>query len=134
MNEASKSKWANLLTGIVAVIAFVQGIFTNPPFPSDTVEWATVIFMYLTLALTAWKQYLSPDVSNTGQQVTLWAAVAITIGGLVNFFDLVTFPEQTEAYIRWAISGIVAAINIWSKSIFPSQKQEQRMNELKYQS
>lgn len=131
MNAATKLKWANLLTAIVAILAVLQTFLTTPPFPVEWVFTMGAIVTYLTLALTTWKQYLSPDVSGSGVTVTIWIAVIATIGGLADLINIFHIPEQTSQYIRWGITVIVAILNVLSKQIFPSFMQKQRMTYLK---
>lgn len=131
MNASSKLRWANILTALASIIAVVQTMLTSPPFtPEQVILWGTV-FTYLTLAATSWKQYLSPEVSNTGAQVTLWMAVAITAGGLVDILGVFKFSDKTAMYVKWGITVLVAVINILSKQIFPSASQKSRVEDLK---
>ena len=132
MNKATKSRWANILTTIVAVIAIIQGgMLTNPPFTEKMVIVLGAIFTYLTLAGTAWKQYLSPDVSDTGAKVTIWIAVIATIAGLTDLLPFISLPETTTQWVKWAISISMMVINILSKQLFPSELQKDKMHELK---
>ena len=134
MNASKKARWANILTSIVATIAIVQSAITNPPFSDATIFLLSSIFTYLALAGTAWKQYLSPDVSVTGQSVTIWIAVIATIAGLVDLLPAVNIPPATSQWIKWAISIIIMIINVLSKQIFPSEMQKEKMHDLKKQS
>lgn len=135
MNSSLKTRWANILTTLVAIIAIVQGgMLTNPPFTNQAVLVLGAIFTYLTLAGTAWKQYLSPEVSNTGTKVTIWIAIIATIAGLADLLPIVHFPDTVVQWIKWGISISMMIINILSKQLFPSEMQKDKMHELKEQS
>jgi hypothetical protein len=83
------------------------------------------------MVLTAWKQYLSPDVSNKGQTVTIWIVAITTIAGLSDLIGLVHLAAKTEEFVKFTISVLVMILNILSKTIFPSFDQKVKMSELK---
>jgi len=132
MNEATKARVANIFTALVAIITAIQGTFlTNPPFSDQTIFIAGAIFTYLAMGLTIWKQYLSPDVNDTGAKVTIWVAAIATIAGLTDLVGIFHFNEKTEQYVKWFISVLVTILNILSKQLFPSYDQKIKMKELK---
>jgi len=133
MSAAGKSQWANILTAIASIVAIVQTFLTTPPFPSETVAIMSGVFTYIAFGCTIWKQYISPDVSNVGGQVTIYVATAATLTGLLNLFDVFHFSEDTSKWIKWGITVVVAVGNILSKQIFPSLLQKNRMNDLKFE-
>ena len=100
MNQASKLKLASLFTVIVTVLATAQGTFlTNPPFTENAIFVASTVITYLIMALTAWKQYLSPEISQAGIKVTLIAAIVATIAGVG---DLVGIFKVSETTAQWS--------------------------------
>ncbi len=132
MNASTKARWSNILTSLVAVIAIIQGgMLTNPPFTDKSVFVLGAIFTYLALAGTAWKQYLSPDVSKTGQKVTIWIAIVATIAGLTDLLPAVNFPDTVAQWVKWGISITIMVINVLSKQLFPSEMQKDKMHDLK---
>lgn len=134
MNEALKTRWANILTAIVTTITIIQGsLLTNPPFTEHGIfVWGT-IFTYLVMALTAWKQYLSPEVSKLGQNITFWVAAIATVAGLTDLVGLFHFNENIAQYVKLCISILVTIMNVVSKQLFPSIDQKIKMNDLKQQ-
>jgi hypothetical protein len=85
------------------------------------------------MAMTAWKQALSPEISNTALRLTIATAIAATIAGLGDLLNIVHISTSTAAYIKWGISIFVMIINILSKSLFPSDDQKDRVFEMKKQ-
>ena len=133
MNTAIKARWANILTAVVTVIALIQGgMLTNPPFTDQAVIILGAVFTYLTLSLTAWKQYLSPDVSNTGTKVTLGIAIAVTLTAMVELLPHVSFSDTVVQWTKWGISIVVLIINVLSKQLFPSQLEKDKMADLRH--
>lgn len=133
MNSAKKTRWANILTAIASILAIGQTFLTNPPFTPAVIATVSVIFVYATLLATTWKQYLSPEVSNTGAYVTIYIAAIATVTGLADLLNIFHFSAHTAQYIKWAITVLAAILSILSKQIFPSVIQKQKMGELKYQ-
>jgi hypothetical protein len=131
MNAATKTKIANLITAFVSIIAVVQTLLSNPPLTDGEIIVAGTILTYLNLALTAWKQYLSAEVSSTGVRVTIWIAVAATLTGLANVVNIFHFSDHTSQTIRWLITIAIAVVNILSKQLFPSDFQQDKNEELK---
>lgn len=134
MNTATKARIANALTTVVAIVAIIQGgMLTNPPFTEKMIFVLGAVFTYITLAGTAWKQYLSPDVSSTGTKVTIGIAIVATLAGLADLLPIVNLPDTTVQWVKWGISISMMIINILSKQIFPSEMQKDKMYELKFE-
>lgn len=133
MNAATKTRWANILTAIASMLAIFQTFLTSPPFSTDQVFTMGAIVTYLTLVITTWKQYLSPEVSNTGGQVTIVIAIIATLTGILDLLNVFHMSDKTEQYIRWGITVAAAILNILSKQIFPSRSQKENMQDLKYE-
>lgn len=132
MNQASKARIANIFTAIVTILPLIQGtLLTKPPFTDHAIFVLSTVFTYLVMALTAWKQYLSPDVSKTGQNVTFWVAGIATIAGLTDLVGIAHFNDKTAQYVKLCISIAVMIMNVVSKQLFPSFDQKVKMNELK---
>lgn len=134
MNQAIKAKWANILTAIVSVVTVLQSTFlTNPPFSEQMIFTLGTVFTFVVLSGTAWKQYLSPDVSQTAVTVTVWYAVIATAVGIADLLGAFNLSPQAVQYIKWGISVLATILNITSKQLFPSDKQKDTMASLKYQ-
>ena len=132
MNAALKARWANIFTTLVAMITIFQtSLLPTAPFPAHSVAVMGIIATYMAMGLTIWKQYLSPDVSNTGVKTTIWIAVAATIAGLLELTPILNMAPKTEEYFKWVISLVVTAVNILSKQLFPSVDQKEKMIQLK---
>lgn len=133
MNAANKLRWANHLTTATAIIAIFQTVLTTPPFNAETVTMLTAFCTLATLVATYGKQYLSPDVSGTGQKVTIWVFAAAVLAGILDFTHVLNLSAGTANWVKWAISTAILVINIYSKQIFPSQLQKSRMQDLKFE-
>lgn len=132
MNEAIKAKIANVFTATVAVITIIQGsMLRNPPLSDQAILVVGTIFTYLALGLTAWKQYLSPDVNTTGQKTTFWIAAITTVAGISDLIGIFNLSDTVQQYVSLGISVIVTILNVVSKQLFPSFDQKAKMEELK---
>lgn len=132
MNAATKSRWANVITALVSIIAVGQTVVMSPPFTPHTVYVFGIVATYLSLTLTKWKQYLSPDVSKVGENITIWIAIGATIMGILDLINVFSFSAEVNMWIRWSITVSMTVINIISKQLFPSQLQKEKMQELKF--
>ncbi len=133
MNLAAKTKWTNILTAIATFIGIAQTSITNPPFPDATVFVAGAVLTYLMLISTTWKQYLSPDISNTGAHVTIVIAIVATLTGALDLLNVFHVSPITAQWVKWGVSILVLALNVLSKTIFPSESQVDKMKDLKLQ-
>ena len=132
MTENSKIRLANILTAVASVIAVGQTFLTTPPFSTETIFKVGAVITYISLLVTIWKQYLSPDVSNAGTRFTIYLAIAASLAGAADLLNITNFSDTTEQYIRWGITVLSAILNILSKQIFPSAEQKQTMAEAKH--
>lgn len=133
MNLAIKTKWANVLTALASVIAIVQTFLTSPPFTPELITTLSIILTYAALLATTWKQYLSPEVSNTGGQVTIVIAIIATLTGAGDLIGIFHFSDHTGQYIKWGFTVLAAILSIVSKQLFPSIDQKDKMADLKLQ-
>jgi hypothetical protein len=133
MNANVKLRLANHLTTITAIVAIVQTTLTTPPFNPQMVAVLTAICTLVTLIGTYGKQYLSPEVSNTGQHVTIGVFVAAVLTGILDFTHVLNLTAATANWIKWGITVATLIVNIYSKQIFPSVEQKDRMKDLKFQ-
>lgn len=131
MNAATKTRIANYLTMGGSAVAVIQTNLMSPPFTVDQIMiWGTIL-TYLGLLCTYWKQYLSPEVNNTGKQVTLWVALIATVTGVLDLIHILHFNVIWEQRIRWSITVVIMLLNIASKQIFPSNYQKDKIQKLK---
>ena len=132
MNEAAKLRLASIFTTIVAILTSIQGAFlTSPPFTEQFIFTASAVITYVVMALTAWKQYLSPEISDAGIKTTLAVAIIATIAGIGDLLGVFNVSSSTSQWIKWGISVVVMVLNIFSKGLFPSSYQTRRMESLK---
>lgn len=132
IKEKTKLRIANFLTAIVTIMTIVQTSITSPPLTPETIAIATSFLTYAILVATKFKQYLSPEVNKTGEQVTMWIAILATLTGLLDFIQVVHFGPVLSQYIKLGVSIAVMSINILSKTLFPSNYQDNKMAELNY--
>lgn len=133
MNLATKAKIAGALTLLVTFVTVIQTSVTSPPFTAAAISIITGVCTYLALIGTTFKQYLSPDVSNTGAHVTIWVAIAATLTGFLDLMQWIHFSPIVSQYIKLGVSIVVMTLNILSKQIWPSELQKDKMADLKYQ-
>lgn len=132
LNAAQKLRLSNFLTAITSVILIFQTKLTHPPYDEHTVFFWGTILTYASLLSTTWKQYLSPDVSNTAGQVTLWIAAGATVAGLADLLPIIHLKPEWQQNARWWITVVVAIINVLSKQLFPSERQKMNMKTMKF--
>lgn len=133
MNAANKARWANILTTLSVAVVIIQTLLTNPPFTPHAIYVGGLVLTYLSLVITKWKQYLSPDVNNTGGQVTVVIAIIATVAGVLDLLQVFNIAESTSQWIKWAVTVVVTLLNVLSKQLFPSDLQKDKMKDLKYQ-
>ncbi len=134
MNQATSLKLASFFTGIVAILTVIQPMLTTPPFGPNFIVTASAVITFVVMALTVWKQYLSPEVSNSATRITLIAAIIATLAGGLELAGVFNVAESTAVWIRWGVSIVTMVLNIYSKGLFPSQFQKDKMQELRQQS
>lgn len=129
MTVLTREAGVKLLTIAVAVLTLLQLYVPQMPLINkETAILVSAIFMYLATAFTAWKQYLSCDISTKkALHSTLLIAIIATIGGLnelVNNFGerFIQINSILGQWIRFSLTAIVAMLNFLSKEIFPSQE------------
>ena len=132
-NLAQRAKWTNILTAIATVVGVLQTTLTTPPFSVSVVFIFGAVLTYSILVLTAWKQFLSNDISDTGAHVTIIIAIIATVAGLVDLIPIFKVQPLVAQWIKWGISIVVLILNVLSKTLFPSIAQTAKMEELKTQ-
>ena len=120
------------MTAVVAILGSVQAAITSPPFTAEWVVKVGAIITFAVIIATGLKNYLSPDVSDTGNRFTLGALIVAIAGGLADLFNVFNFSDSTDQRIRLGITIVVMAVNILAKQIWPSTDQKQKMAEAKY--
>jgi hypothetical protein len=120
MTPETRIRYSNILTILASIIAVMQTMLSSAPLSPVALLWASTLLTYSGIVTTAWKQVLSPNVSEKAFVVTVWIAAAATLGGVADLLKLFNLPEQTAQLIRWAITCGVTIINILSKQLFPN--------------
>lgn len=131
MNLATKSKIANALTAVAAMIVAIQSCIISPPFTTHMVFVLGAVFTYLALAVTTFKQFFASDISDNAAYLTIGIVVVSTIAGGLNLLDVFEVKPVTAQWIKWGISMLTLMLNILSKTLFPSTMQKEVMTELK---
>lgn len=131
MNPSTQTKLATTVTVLVTIIAVVQTSITVPPFTIEAAKLTGGILAFLSVSLTALKQWLSAEVNTKGVHVTLVLAAATILAGLGDLLGLFTFSPSVAHWITWSISLGVMIFNILSKILFPSDFQKDKVEELK---
>lgn len=120
MSSTQRSTIAKLLTVVALLLVTFQGLI--PAIPLQNTTLISAVVMFLVTAVTAWKQYLSDEISNAGIRPTLFVAIIATLGGLNELFNVIHFSGTTGQWIRFAITFITAFINVASKILWPTSK------------
>jgi hypothetical protein len=132
MNAATQTKWANILTGLVAIIATVQTSLTSPPFSPESIKAVGGILAFSSILFTYLKQKLSAEVSNIGKNLTFLLiglpAVLMGAGDMLNLFH---FSDSAAHWITWLISVLLMIVTVFSKLLFPSEFMKDKIEELK---
>lgn len=121
MLTAAKSKWVNLFTLLVLLLTTFQGLIPAMPLGNaDSISLVSGIVLFLVSALTAWKQYLSVEISNKSLTPTIIVAIIATLGGLNNLFEVVHLSNSAGQWIRFGVTLATAFLNLASKTIWPT--------------
>ncbi len=133
MNAATKTKSATVFTGLVSLIAVLQSVpLSIPPFTVESVKTIGGILAFISILFTYLKQHLSADVTNHGKNLTLLLiGLPALLVGVADFIGLFNIPEPAAHWITWSISALLMIANIYSKLLFPSQFQKDKVEELK---
>jgi hypothetical protein len=129
---ATQTRWANILTGIVAIVATVQSSLATPPFSPESIKIVGGVLAFSSILFTYLKQKLSADVSNKGKNLTFLLiglpAVIMGAGDMLNLFE---FTNTAAHWITWSISVLLMLVTVLSKLLFPSEFQKDKIEELK---
>lgn len=121
MSSTSKKQLSDLFTLIVLVLTTFQGLIPAMPITNQgTITLISAVMMFLVTGFTAWKQYLSNEISNEAMGPTLFVALIATMGGLNDLFSLVPLGAVASQWIRFSITAITMILNLASKTIWPT--------------
>ena len=127
ITAAGKSRWANIITALTAILATTQGVISQPPYNNFILGG---ILTFAALLLTSAKQLLSPDVSNKGVWYTVILALGAIVTGALDLFNIIPIDNKIGQTIKLILTVLVAVINILSKQIFPSTDEKNKMYQL----
>ena len=130
MNLATKSKIANALTAVAAIIVAAQSFLVSPPFSDQLIFVLGAVLTYLTLIVTTFKQFFAADISDNGAYLTIALLIVSTFAGGLNLLDVFEVEAVTAQWIKWGISMLALILNILSKTLFPSVMQKEVMSGL----
>jgi hypothetical protein len=133
MNAATKTKIATALTGVTGFIVALQSVpLSVPPFTAESVKLIGGGLAFLSILFTYLKQSLSAEVTNQGKNLTfLIIGLPALLIGTGDFIGLFNIHEPAAHWITWSISSLLMLVNIYSKLLFPSGFQKDKIAELK---
>ena len=115
-----KQKNVDAITGAVLIITLLQGLIPIAPALSpQTVVITSATFLFLSQALTAWKQFASCDISNDSLYPTIAVFVLAILGGANDLFNVIPLSELAEQWVRFTITALTLIVNALSKFWFP---------------
>lgn len=117
-----KEKFLKIVTSLVIVLTTVQ--FYIPQMPQTNPEFIKVLsalIMFHCTALTAAKQWLSAEIQNKAMRSTLVIVALAIIGGANDLFNVIHLPDITNQWIRFGLTAAAAIINVYSKTMFPTE-------------
>lgn len=121
-----KTTILKLLTGIAVTLGSIQLLVPAMPVQDPSVlKWVSAITLFLTAAVTIWKQYLSDLISNAAASITWVIAGLSTIGALNELVDQVEINNSLAQWVRFAVTAATVILNIYSKLWFPSEEQKE---------
>lgn len=118
MTRSTATRW---LTGIVVALSVVQPLMVSAPI-SSSISKAIIsaILMFLVVALTAWKQALSVEISNNSLWPTIIIAIIATLGAANNLINAIPISAAFTQWAQYSITLLTALLNVMSKTFFPS--------------
>jgi hypothetical protein len=124
MSLTTRKQLSDLFTVLVLILTTFQGIIPTMPIPSpSSVTLVSAVVMFLVTGLTAWKQYLSVDISNAAMTSMLVVAVIATLGGLNDLFSVIHFGSTAGQWIRFSVTAVTMILNVLSKTLWPAPQQ-----------
>lgn len=127
MNSQRKTAWLAVLTTLALFLTTFQPIIpTIPGITESGINIVGAVVFYVLSLTTIWKQYINDDIANMATKVTIWIAIAATITGALDLFNVFSLSTLTAQWIRFIFTFAVMFINIASKAMFPSD--ELKMN------
>lgn len=125
MSNTQRSKLAALFTLLVLLLTTFQGLI--PALPVTNTTLISAVTLFLVSALTAWKQYVSNEISNASLRPTLFVAIIATLGGLNELLNVFTISGTAGQWIRFGITLITAFINLASKILWPTTETKSQL-------
>jgi hypothetical protein len=133
MNAATKTKIGTILTGVIGLIAAIQSVpLTIPPFTAEGVKLIGGALAFFSIFFTYLKQQFSADITNRGKNLTLMIiGLPALLVGAADFIGLFDINPKASHWITWGVSAALMLVTIYSKLIFPSEFQKDKVEELK---
>jgi len=123
MQQITRSGVTRLFTGILVFLTTVQAAVPQMPISNESSRAiVSAILMFLVVAFTAWKQYLSVEIRNAAIWPTVIVAVIATLGGLNDLINVIPLSPTTNQWVRLIITTITMMLGIFSKSLWPTDE------------
>ena len=118
-----KTKLVGVFTVLVLFLTTFQGLIPTMPFSNPaSVTLISAIVLYLSTALTIWKQLLSKQIDSNAIWPTVIMGVVATLAGLTDLFKVIPFTPIAAQWIRFSITFIVLFLNMVSKVLYPTEE------------
>lgn len=121
MSNTAKKNITDLLTVIAVILALFQTLISNMPIKDNHV--VTVLSagtIALISVVTVWKQRLSIEINNNSLKTTIAVIAIAVVGGINDVINVVHFSENTDQWLRWSITFLLAVLNALSKIFWPT--------------
>lgn len=126
MAQITRSTVTRIFTGILVFLTTIQAAVPQMPLGNEnTGTLISAIIMFLVVAFTAWKQYLSVEIRNGAILPTIIVAVVATLGGLNDLVNVIHLSATGNQWVRLAITSTSMMLGIFSKTLWPTDESKQ---------
>ena len=111
-----KTKLVGVFTVLVLFLTTFQGVLPTLPITNQsTITIISAIVLYLSTALTIWKQLLSKQIDSNAIWPTVIVGLVATFAGLTDVLKVIPFTPFAAQLTRFIITFIVLFLNMISK-------------------
>jgi hypothetical protein len=117
----NKSALSAISLGII-LLTVLQGILPTSPLKGDALTWASASILLTLSVLTATQQYFNNCIDNAAIYKTAAITFIAILGAINHFTNTVPLSESLAQWLRFSISALIAVLNTYSETFFPTTK------------
>lgn len=122
MSNKTRTNLVGLFTMLSIVFTILQSAFSvGSPLSGQTLIVVSALIMFINIAITAAKQYVSKLILNQATRATFGALIVSIVLGFIDIVNVFNFSETISQWARWGLTLIVTIINAISEYLYPSQ-------------